>query len=499
MQSDYQPPQNATPATLVDTSEPIRVVIVPPRGSWIGRALRWTVTVVLALAVIGALYGDSSKLTEEYHSLSKHASNKVAIIRVEGTIMGDESYVKDQIDQVREDDDVQAVIVRVNSPGGTVTGSDYIYHRLKKLADEREIPLVVSMGGIAASGGYYVAMAAGDTENTIYAEPTTWTGSIGVIIPHYNVAKLLESWDIQDDSIASNPLKMMGSPTRDFPEPIKAEEQKILEGLVASSFADFKEIVLASRSALRKDKEKQDVVFTGRIFTAKQAKENLLVDRLGFIEDAIDRAVELASLDRKDVKVVQYKKPAGALDQILFGPQGKSQPLNLASLLDWTVPKAYYLCTWMPALASATALAVVGLGSARLTGRARGSRRRRLGSGAVGRRSAGTSPAAARAGAVVVIERRASAAVLAEGALEVHLAQVLQHLVARLFEQPRAVGRRDIVLQELQQLFGQHRIGPTAPLPRPTAPHRGEHPAADQLLFVFQRQCFRQLGPGRLG
>ncbi len=353
MQADYQPPQN--PASFADTREPIQVVVMPPRGSWIGRSLRWLVTIVLVVVVIGALYGDSAKLKEEYHSLSRHASHKIAIIRVEGTIIGNESYVKDQIDQVREDDEVKAVVVRVDSPGGTVTGSDYIYHRLKKLADEREIPLVVSMGGIAASGGYYVAMAAGDTENIIYAEPTTWTGSIGVIIPHYNVAKLLESWDIQDDSIASNPLKMMGSPTRDFPEPIKAEEQKILEGLVQSSFADFKDIVLASRTALRNDKEKQEIVFTGRIFTAKQAQENLLVDRLGFVEDAVDRAVELASLDRKNVKVVQYQKPVGALDQVLFGPQGKSPQLGLASLLDWTVPRAYYLCTFLPALASATA------------------------------------------------------------------------------------------------------------------------------------------------
>src|SRR5690606_38709852 len=131
-----------------------------------------------------------------------------------------------------------------------------IYHRLKKLAKEKEIPLVVSMGGIAASGGYYIAMAAGETENVIYAEPTTWTGSIGVIIPHYNVAKLLESWDIKDDSIASNPLKMMGSPTRDFPEPIKEEEQQILESLVQSSFADFKTIVLDSRPALREAQDK---------------------------------------------------------------------------------------------------------------------------------------------------------------------------------------------------------------------------------------------------
>ena len=106
--------------------------------------------------------------------------------------MGEESFAKKQIDQVRDDNHVKAVVLRVDSPGGTVTGSDYIYHHLKKLAEERQIPMVVSMGSVAASGGYYVAMAAGEKENTIYAEPTTWTGSIGVIIPHYDLTGLLE-------------------------------------------------------------------------------------------------------------------------------------------------------------------------------------------------------------------------------------------------------------------------------------------------------------------
>jgi protease-4 len=318
--------------------------------------VRWLLAIIVLLVVIGSIAGDDSSLTEEWHSLSKTASDKVAIIAVKGTIFGEEGYIKEQIDRVREDDDVKAIVLRVDSPGGTVTGSDAIHHRLKQLVEEKQIPLVVSMGSIAASGGYYVAMAAGDVENTIFAEPTTWTGSIGVIIPHYNVSKLLEKWDIQDDSIASNPLKMMGSPTRQFPEAIRAEEQKILEGLVQSSFDDFKQIVLDGRPKLRESQEKQDVVFTGRIFTAKQAQENLLVDKLGFIEDAIARAVEMASLDEDSVRVVEFKRPVGALDLLLFGSQNRAAvapKLDLGALIDATVPRAYYLFSGMPALAGA--------------------------------------------------------------------------------------------------------------------------------------------------
>jgi protease-4 len=330
---------------------PIHVVIEQPRTSWLARGLKWAFFLVIALFVIGSyFYEGESEIQERYHSLSHFALDKVAIISVEGAIMGEEGFAKKQIDQVRKDDHVKAIVLRVNSPGGTVTGSDYIYHHLKQLADDKQIPIVVSMGAMAASGGYYVAMANGDKENTIYAEPTTWTGSIGVIIPHYDLTGLMEKLAIQDDSIASNPLKMMGSPTRKFPEPIRAEEQKILQELVDSSFESFKEIVLASRPALRDNKPLQDAVFTGRIFTAKQALENHLVDRLGFVEDAIDRALELAGLDKQSTKVVKFHRSQGVFEQLFIGSETRKRPFDVSSLLELAAPQAYYLSTWLPTL-----------------------------------------------------------------------------------------------------------------------------------------------------
>lgn len=338
-----------TPQHTFSTTSPIRVIVEPPRSGWLGTIFRWAFILVVAFLLLGffvSSFGDKDGLKEKWHSLSKTATDKVAIISVKGAILGDENFVMKQIEHVRDDDNVKAVVLRIDSPGGTVTGSDFIYHHLKQLASEK--PLVVSMGSIAASGGYYVAMAVGDVENTIFAEPTTWTGSIGVIIPHYDISDLLEKWQIKDDSIASNPLKMMGSPTRKFPEPIRAEEQKILQELVDSSFVGFKEIVLASRPALRGNQAAQDVAFTGRIFTAKQAQDNLLVDRLGFVEDAIDRAIELASLDKNDVQVVKYQQPMGLIELGLFGPQDRKQSIDLAAFWELTVPRAYYLCTWLP-------------------------------------------------------------------------------------------------------------------------------------------------------
>jgi protease IV len=352
------PPNEPIPATVIAeaTRGPIRVVVEQRRSSWIVSAMKWAALALLLILLASPYFfcAQDAEITERYHSLSRIAMDKVAIISVEGMIVGDENFVKKQIDSVRDDSRVKAVVVRVDSPGGTVTGSDYIYHHLKKMAAQKQIPLVVSMGGIAASGGYYVAMATGSEPNTIFAEPTTWTGSIGVIIPHYDVTGLLEKIDVRDDSIASNPLKMMGSPTRDFPEPIRAEEQKILQGLVDSSFDSFKEIVLASRPALRDDQNAQQAVFTGRIFTARQALEHHLVDRLGFVEEAIDRAIELAGLDKDSVRVIKYHRNVGLVDQMLFGQQSRRKPLDLTALADLMVPKAYYLCTWTPALGIAS-------------------------------------------------------------------------------------------------------------------------------------------------
>ncbi len=349
------PPSEPVSAELVNEAArgPIRVVVEQPRASVLGRIVRWGIFLIFGIWIIGAaagMYGEPDDVQERWHSLSRSASDKIAIVSVRGAIFGDDNFAKRQIDRVRDDESVKAVVLRIDSPGGTVAASDLIYHRLKVLAEEREIPLVVSMGGIAASGGYYIAMATGDVKDTIYAEPTTWTGSIGVIIPHYNLTGLLNEFNVKDDSIASNPLKMMGSPTREFPESIRDEEQKILQGLVDASFEDFKQIVLDSRPKLREDSEAQDLVFTGRILTAKQAEANHLVDRIGFIEDAIDRAIELAALDKDDVQVVEFQQPQGLLDQVLFGSQARRAAPSLSALFDLDVPRPYYLVTWSPSM-----------------------------------------------------------------------------------------------------------------------------------------------------
>ena len=339
---------------------PVRVVIEQPRSFWrrMGGRFLWIGLGLLVLVIINqrAMYQEYFKtpdedLQEKYHSLNKDAPDKIAIIEVAGTIMSGDGFVKKQIDRVRKDPKVKAVVLRVDSPGGTVTGSDFIYHHLKDMLAEKKIPMVVSMGSLAASGGYYVSMAAGDGEKLIYAEPTTWTGSIGVIIPHYNIAGLLDKWAVVDDSVASGPLKQMLSPTRKADPELEEREQKIVKQLVDDCFGDFKKLVLDSRRALRNDPTLQETVFTGQIFTAKQAKEYGLIDEFGFIEAAIDRAVELAKVSKDSVRAVKYKEPVGALHELLGGSaSGRSSRIDVSQLLDLTAPRAYFLCTFLPSL-----------------------------------------------------------------------------------------------------------------------------------------------------
>jgi len=185
-------------------------------------------------------------------------------------------------------------------------------------------------------------MAVGDRSKSIFAEPTTWTGSIGVLIPHYDLAELLQQWGIKNDSIASHRLKTMGS----FSKPMTEEERKIFQSLVDDSFGRFKDIVRSGRPAFRENAKALDEVATGQIFTAQQALRHGLIDEIGFVEAAVERATELAGLKPDEVIVVKYKKQAG-LGALLMG-ESRASSMDLSALLEAHAPRAYYLYTALP-------------------------------------------------------------------------------------------------------------------------------------------------------
>ena len=333
-------------------------LILQPRESLFGRlgkllliALVLCVLVIMGMAgQMQQYFGDGLGPTEKYHSLSRDAVDKVAIVKVTGAIMEGDDFVERQLDAIERDQAVKAIVLRINSPGGTVTYSDRLYHKVKELVEERELPLVVSMGSLCASGGYYLAMTVGDQEDAIYAEPTTWTGSIGVVIPQYNFSRMMNIAGVQDLSITSGDLKLMGSPTKKMSD----EERAVLQELVDQSFAGFRDIVKAGRPAFREDDAALDAVATGQIFTAKQALENGLVDQVGFIEASIERAVELAGLSTGSVRAIEYKKRMTPIEQILAGdaastPATATAP-SLRSLIELSAPRAYYVSTLAPVL-----------------------------------------------------------------------------------------------------------------------------------------------------
>ncbi len=294
----------------------------------------------------------SHGIRERFHSGAELGTDKVAVISVRGIIMEGDGFVKRQIDRVRDDPRVKAVVVRVDSPGGTVTGSDYIHHHLKKLREERHLPLVVSMGSIATSGGYYVSMAVGDQEKSIFAEHTTTTGSIGVVLPHYDLSGLLARFDVREDSISSHPRKQLLSMTRTM----SPEDRTLVQGYVDESFQRFKEIVKSGRPRLREANPDQRLLdrpggrdlATGELFTATQARQFGLVDEIGFIEDAIARAVELAGLDADNVRVVEFERPV-SLANLVGMAEASDRSGNLETLLELSTPRAYYLTSsWLP-------------------------------------------------------------------------------------------------------------------------------------------------------
>lgn len=362
-----QPPQpngfppdgfSAPPVQPQIVQERVYVPAKPRSGIWIR-----LIVVLLLMGLFGSLMVNGllvallglrseegeARVQEKFVSHNRYGAQKVAVLSIEGTIVSGEGFFKNQIDHARkdiEDGNLKAIVVRVNSPGGTISGSDYMLHHLRKLVDDTHIPVVVSMGPVAASGGYYVSMCVGDRPDTIFAEPSTWTGSIGVVIPHYNVADLIQKWGIQADSVASDPLKTMGSIARKM----TPKEREIFQQLVDDGFTQFKDVIKQGRPKFRQDPAALDKLATGQIFTSQQAIENGLIDKIGFVEDAIDQAIKLAGLNKDNVQVVKYKAEP-RLSDIIFGETSAQPAFDLGALLDSTAPRAYYLCTWLPVIA----------------------------------------------------------------------------------------------------------------------------------------------------
>lgn len=328
-------------------------------------------TIALFAAALGG--SDESQLVvEETISGDETAPGKIVVLPIEGTIETDEyGFLREAIDCIADDERVRGVVLRVNSPGGTIAGSDYYYTLLQDLKAELDVPIIASMGDVAASGGYYIATAA----DQIFAERSTLTGSIGVIVPMYDASELCEKFGVASTPVVSGPMKGMG----DMMKKPTPEETAVWQALVDESYEQFLEVVRAGRPWYRGETaengndtengensedgedgeggetlknalalvEERDAelrrVADGRIYTAKQAKDLRLIDEIGFLDDAIDAAIEAAGLTAETAQVVRYEELEDWTSALGLSALAKrSEPLEKA-LDSVATPRGYYI------------------------------------------------------------------------------------------------------------------------------------------------------------
>ncbi len=226
----------------------------------------------------------------------------VALVKIEGLLVSSEHAVE-ELNDYSEDPSIKAIVLRIDSPGGGVVASQEIYNAVKNAKKDGK-KIVVSMGSVAASGGYYIAAAA----DKIVANPGTLTGSIGVKMEFANIEKLMEKIGVKGMVVKAGEYKDIGSPFRDMTD----QEKKILQGVIDDVHSQFIEAVAEGRSLPAADVAS---IADGRIFTGRQALGLKLVDQMGDLADGIRLAGTLAGIKGKP-KIVEKKKKIPFLDYL---------------------------------------------------------------------------------------------------------------------------------------------------------------------------------------
>ncbi len=294
----------------------------------------------------------------------------MAIITLDGVILeGLLGYANKQIEQAAGDHNVKAIVLRINSPGGSITASDDLYRKLIELRDgnpkkgHASRPLIVSMGGLAASGGYYVAMPG----QTVFAEPTTLTGSIGVYTSFPNVKKLADQYGVAVNTIKQGQIKDSGSP---FAE-LTPHERQVWQDMVNDAYQRFVHVVEKGRPMLSGGKLIEPLTITptkagpsflkaeadkkepytryladGGVWTAENALKYKLVDKIGTLDDAVQAAHDAANLS-DNYQAIKYERPSTLADLLGLGAHSSVPPsgsvLDPARLEAGFAPRLWYL------------------------------------------------------------------------------------------------------------------------------------------------------------
>jgi protease IV len=352
-------PPTPTPPPPPAAEEPVRMVqpiprqqVTPPvrkKGSaWrvivgilFAFSLAANMVLILLLAIVGiaAFSGGETNYREEVIR-SGPRDKKIAVISLDGIIDDKMSeLIRRQVELARRDDTIKAVILQINSPGGGVAASDRIYKELTRLTKDDGKPAVACMQDLAASGGYYSAVGC----DSIIAEPTTITGSIGVIMSSFVVQELLEN------KLGIQPVVITAGGKKDWPsmyKPVTDEQRAYLEErLIRPAYKRFVSVVKQGRPNLTSDQV--DELADGSIYSGEMAMQVGLVDKVGYFQDAVDEAMKLANI--KNATVVRLKEPL-TLSEILTGAESKSAvsmfKIDRSTVYELSTPQLMYLWSY---------------------------------------------------------------------------------------------------------------------------------------------------------
>jgi protease-4 len=309
--------------------------------------------VLISLKFTPPTAGDTKKAFQEtIVKGDKNSADKILLIPVNGVIMSNDEessfwnqkmdpvrYITEVLEQGEADKSIKAIILEVNSPGGGITACDKIYNALKRFKKARPDVIMVSyMTDIAASGGYYISSAT----DRIFANPTTITGSIGVISMLLNMEGLFTKLGLNMEVIKSADKKDIGSSFRQM----TPEERKILQDIIDEMYQRFVSVVVSGRPKLTR--EQILTLADGRIYTGEQALKNGLVDEIGYTEEVIDATKKLANIN--NAKIIEYRKKFvfwemfESLSKDLSAVKSPGDSLK-ALLLEKNTPKLMYLWT----------------------------------------------------------------------------------------------------------------------------------------------------------
>jgi protease-4 len=324
--------------------------VPPPAGSkglgWkiffgiiLGLSIIANIVLFVLLIAIGSqmLFGatDTSESFVEKAIEKGPGSSKIAVIKIEGIINGElADLVASEIKEAKNDKSVKAVIFKTVTPGGGIAASDRIYDEITRFKAETGKPVIAFMQTIATSGGYYTSVGC----DKIIAEPTAITGSIGVIMGHFELKDLMEL------KLGIKPLVVKSGPKKDWPtsfEPVTEEQIAYLKDtLIMPAYERFLDVVAKGRTELTLEQIR--TLADGSVYNAQQAFDNKLIDEIGYMQEAIKDAKTLAKIT--NARVVEYNK-AFSLEDWLGAKSGINTflRLNRDSLYEFTTPQLMYL------------------------------------------------------------------------------------------------------------------------------------------------------------